>query len=296
MLIIKGLEKPDCYRVSVNLATMECRDAPSLLTESGTRIGPGISLRDARFANLIERQFQDRYLNVGRGYELPWRNISVPTSIEELKVKQREVDEKFLRKRERSLPEVNFAPGASPLPVPEPLVASETSCDDGDFTSVISPLYTRGWSVVFNHVPKLKENRGILEKYPVLNGFFKLKSFRAAALFGQDVIALSRAENMSLSLFIEMQTITVQGLSQTSRPEITRRDARFATLVERLFIDKYSGDARAASVHLFGRLVQPESVEELRKHPATLLNVNRYKDLKYMRILRTKERQQRLNG
>ncbi|KAF8630019.1 hypothetical protein AX15_003151, partial [Amanita polypyramis BW_CC] len=190
---------PDVYQVSIFSNTHQCHDAPSLLHEGGTRIGPGISLLDARIANLVERHFQEKYLKPGHGFDRPWKHQTIPADVENIKKMHLEADEKMMEKELSSFDSI-ITPdlgGVIPMPVPEaPLRVYGETCTDDDFARVISPLYTRGWYIVYNNIPKENDSgQVVIEKHPVLNGFYRFRSFDTAVQFSQDVIDLARAED-----------------------------------------------------------------------------------------------------
>lgn len=194
----------DSFRVSVMSCTPRCEDAPSLLTKDGTRIGPGISLHDARFAIVLEKSFYN-FLCAKRGFDTPWKRLEIPEHVDMIKAMQRDED-RALNKRELGRKEFVQTPSLEdviPHPLPEPpSCVSNEPCTDQDFEETIVPLYSRGWYVVYNNVTVgIKEKRK-LEKQPVLNGFFRFTSFPVAMQFSRDLLDLAEAEKVSALILV----------------------------------------------------------------------------------------------
>lgn len=68
---------------------------------------------------------------------------------------------------------------------------------------------------------------------------------------------------ITVSLWLDARTVTVQGVSQELENRVMRRDARFAVLVEQLFVEKYARRARRSQVQGTKLLFQPRTVEEV---------------------------------
>lgn len=63
---------------------------------------------------------------------------------------------------------------------------------------------------------------------------------------------------------LDAKTVTAQDVSQELENWVMRRDAWFAVLVEQLFVEKYSRQARVQGMKL---LFQLRTVEEVATHP-----------------------------
>ncbi|KAF8348711.1 hypothetical protein F5887DRAFT_951536 [Amanita rubescens] len=259
----------DAYRITVLSCTPKCHDAPSLLDADATRIGPGISIYDARFAVVLEKAFF-RFLWTKRAFDSPWRHLVIPKNVANIKAKQREEDLALSRKElvRHSFVQTPTLEDVIPQPVPEPLpCVSNEPCTDVDFGETIESLFSRGWYVVYNNVTVNVNGEFQVQKQPVLNGFFRFTSFPATMQFSRDVLELADAEKIAVSLWSDAQTVTVQGVSEVNGNMVMTRDARFATLVEQLFVDQYSRHARRSQVRAMKFLAQPRTVEELLTHP-----------------------------
>ncbi|KAK2461304.1 hypothetical protein APHAL10511_006831 [Amanita phalloides] len=289
----------ESYRVAVFSGTHRCQDAPSLLNAEGTRVGPGISLHDARLAIVVERVFTD-YVRAGRGFETPWKCRNIPRNVGDVKGRQRKADEALIRKEggwydAMTTPDLG---GVTPLPIPEvPVEVGDEVCTDEEFARVIRPLYTRGWYMVYNNVTrKGGDGQVVLEKQPVLNGFFRFTSFEAAMGFSQEVLDLARVEKVGAMLWVDAQTVTVQGPAwdrgKGGGGGVMKVEARFAVLVEEKFVKEYGKWARASSVVGMKFLSQPESVESVKTHPAAQManGPSRYMQRKWSRIVGASQR------
>jgi hypothetical protein len=73
---------------------------------------------------------------------------------------------------------------------------------------------------------------------------------------------------ITVSLWLDARTVTVQGVSQVLENRVMRRDARFAVLVEQLFADKYTRQTQRSQVQGMKLLLQPGTVNEVATHPA----------------------------
>ena len=195
----------DAYKITIFLSTRQCHDAPSVLDRNGTRIGPGISVYDARFAIVVEKSFQ-RFLWTKRAFDLPWRHQVIMDNVEGIKARQRDKDLELIQKELKRVTPVKTPSPANVTPffVPEPpLWASDEPCTDEDFEDVIQPLYARGWYLVYNNVTPEVDGKFVIEKRPVLNGFFRFTSFEAALRFSQDVVDLASAEKVCVMVVVE---------------------------------------------------------------------------------------------
>ncbi len=93
-----------------------------------------------------------------------------------------------------------------------------------------------------------------------------------------------------MSLWLDAQTVTVQGVSDVNGNMVMTRDVRFATLVERLFVDQYSQHARQSQVRAMKFLAQPQTVEELLTHVGSRSH-RTYMWEKWEKILRKRRRE-----
>ncbi|PFH49906.1 hypothetical protein AMATHDRAFT_62189, partial [Amanita thiersii Skay4041] len=289
LLVIKehvGEEKE--YRVAVYSMTPDCHDAVSLIAKGSQRVGPGLSLMDARFGIILEREFSDNYLSTGRGRDPKWRWTQVPKNVYWIKERQWRGERALIRQMTKPVFGSMVTPsleGVVPLPIPDAPASAEGACGDEEFTTLIKPLYSRGWYVVYNHqLRKLSNAEITLKKYPIMTGFYDLKMFDVAVAFTQDVLTLARAENIAVSLWVDSRTVTVQGTSEMSM-NISLREARFAILVERLFAEKYKGHPRTDDVHPLSLLAQPQTVKELRNHPLSNVNPKVYENLRVQKMV-----------
>jgi len=170
------------------------------LEEDGTRLGPGISICDARFAVVVEKAFF-RFLWTKRAFDSPWRHLVIPGSVAKIKARQRKEDLALAKKElvRHSFVETPSLEDVIPQPVPEPsLCVCNELCTDEDFAETIQPLFSRGWYVVYNNVTVYVDEEYKVQKQPVLNGFFRFTSFPAAMQFSRDVFELADAEKVSV--------------------------------------------------------------------------------------------------
>ena len=195
----------DAYKITVFLCTHQCRDAPSLLAREETRIGPGISVYDARFAIVVEKSFQ-RFLWTKRAFNAPWGYRIIMDNVRKIKARQRSEDIELIRKELKRVTPMKtpWLEDVTPRSLPEtPPWVFDEPCTNDDFEDVIEPLYTRGWSLVynFNVTPEIG-GKFVIEKRPVLNGLLKFTSFEAALWFSRDVVDLASAEKVSVTVVV----------------------------------------------------------------------------------------------
>ncbi|TFK38074.1 hypothetical protein BDQ12DRAFT_683925 [Crucibulum laeve] len=250
--------------------TAQTVDAPSLLTPGESRIGPGITLKDARLAILLEKKFDESYLTNDIGVpstKRPSRHTREPSTLEAITARQRKLDGVVL-KREASQKLVVAEPKVGRHPIPNAPAASEGMCGDEEFANVLVPLFSRGWSVWYKGGTFHEGENVIASQVASLVGFFRFKSFDDCVALAQEILALAQKENVHDAVIsIDANTVTVERLlRRTAEQDIPINDARFAVLVEQLVSDKYHHKLRDSNVYSIQRRAYPSSVEELKMH------------------------------
>ncbi|KAF8893566.1 hypothetical protein BD779DRAFT_1669840 [Infundibulicybe gibba] len=149
-----------------------------------------------------------------------------------------------------------------PAPVsgyPTPWIAKE------DVEEYILPLYARGWGVEFKRQPRTHKSHALNPPIACLVIHYGFSGYDSTISFLNEVVGIARSENHHPSIAImngkipKMTLITQtdsairpeweEGETQAARkmPGLTRRDLRFAVLVDTLY-DTYVSDGRGVDI------------------------------------------------